>query len=599
MSPAPRQPSITRRQALAAGAAGTLGATSGCIQRLRNILNRDAHDTASITIQTLPTDDDHLATQIANELADNLESVGIDTDVKYLPYVELYRNVLINGDYELFVARLPLENDPDVLRPLLGSIFAEEHGWQNPYNFTDLTIDEYTETQRTANTDQRVGAVYDIVEHLTREQPFITVGHLKAIRAVYSDEFTGWDQFDPHSPLTYLGLERTDSPGDAAETVTVELAVTDARITRNFNPLSVEYRQFGTFIGLVYDPLVRHHDGELLEWLAADLEWSDGEVSTTVEVTLRDDLEWHDEEPLTPSDIAFTYEFLEDTSGGEADIAVPSPRFRGRSMLVEDAEILGDRTIVLEFGETTQAVATRALTVPILPEHLWQDKRESVDISGIDSTAQVTEALVYDNVDEPVGSGPLRVDGIATNEAVAMERFEEHFLNRTPDPPHGDLLGEGLAFDELEIQTAPSDETAIEVLAGGNLDATTARVSPAVVPRIGEHSELSLFVQDTTKPYHVGYNTEVAPFSNPNFRRIVAQLVDKAYFVETVFDGYGTPASNPLDGTGWTPEDYRFVDEDPEVPFFGAEGDVDVDATRDAFRDRGFAFNEDGELILR
>lgn len=596
MSSESRSSVLTRRQLLAAGSASALTASSGCIQRLRSILNRDSGTTASLEILTVPSDNDELATKIANEIAENLESVGIDISVEYLPYVELHREVLINGNFEMFVGQMPVGPDPDSMRGLLHSLFAEERGWQNPYNYTDLTLNELLADQQRRSGSERVAAVGDVLDHVVREQPFVTIGHLQSIRAVNSDAFTGWDRFeDAQSPLTYVGLETTD--GTRADSL--KIAVTDTRVTRNFNPLSVEYRREGTFTGLVYDPLVYRDGSETLNWLAADVAWEQDDGSTVATVTLRPDLEWHDETPLTAEDVAFTYEFLQDTSLGENTVGVPTPRFRGRTNVVAGTEVVDDETVRFEFGETARQVAERAFTAPLLPEHIWREKSADVDVSGGDSSAGLTEALVWENTEEPVGSGPLRVEDIAPAEVVEMSRYENHFLHRDSSPPHQEWVGDGLAFDRFEIQTAPSDETAIEVLSGGSIDATSATVKPGVVPRIGQDSNLSLIVQGWRHPYHVGYNTEVYPFSNPHMRRLVARLVDKSYIAQTIFEGYGEAASNPFDGTAWNPDSLAFEEADPEVPFIGDGGDVEVDAARAAFRERGFAFDENGNLILR
>jgi len=180
-------------------------------------------------------------------------------------------------------------------------------------------------------------------------------------------------------------------------------------------------------------------------------------------------------------------------------------------------------------------------------------------------------------------------------------RNDEHFFNLKPPAEIENRLGDGLAFEELQIQTAPSHDTAIEVLSNGGVDATAATVSPKVVPKIESEPQLSLFVHeaDRAAPYHIGFNTANEPFSNPYFRRLVARLLDKSYVADQIFDGYGRPASNPFDGTEWNPEHLAFDGADPAVPFFGSNGEVNVEAARNAFRERGFEFNDGDNLVLR
>lgn len=597
MSTIKSPPSITRRQLLAASTAGVAGASGGCIQRVRSIFNRDTPSPASLTILTLPTDNDGLATQIANTFASNLQEVGIDAQVEYLPYVELYREVLINRDFDMFVGRLPQMGDPDALRPLLHSVFTEETGWQNPYGFTNINVDGLLDDQRFASGPDRMAVVEDLLGQVALQQPFTTIGFYDSLRAVREEKFTGWNRYNPRSPLTYLALDRTDNV-DSDSNLKLRVSVDDARLTRNFNPLTVEYRAVDTFLGLVYDPLVYRDDGNTIPWLAENVEWRRESGETIATVSLRPDLFWHDETPLSASDIAFTYRFLEDTSLGELAMPAPAPRYRGQSSLVEDVEAVDYGTVEFSFGRTTQEVAERALTAPVLPEHRWSDETNGADVSGIESSETVTEALVFQNSD-PIGSGPLVVDDMSSGESVTMSQFEDHFLYGETPPDLPDDIDGGPAFDTLELQTSPSAASAISVLSAGNIDATAATLPPEIVSRVEGNSGLSLHTDESAEAYHIGYNTAEKPFSNPYFRRLVARLLDKSQVVEDIFLGRGEPAATPFQGTDWNPSDLVFEEADPEVPFLGSDGEVDVEAAREAFRERGFVFNSNDKIVLR
>ena len=590
------QSRLTRRQLLGASAALAVGTTSGCVSQARSILNRSSPSTVSVEIKTPPADADRTATLIARHLAENLDAVGIDATLDILPPVELYREVLLNGEFDVFVSQLPPVEDPDDLRTTLHSVFAEEAGWQNPYSFTDLTVDEHLETQLTARGLERRGVIGDLIDQIKREQPLTTVAYPDAIRAVRSDEFRGWHAYAPRSPLTYVALTRDGGRDPEAET-TLQVSTTDPRVTQNLNPLAVEYRGSQTFTRLLYDPLMYRAGGERLPWLAETWQWTRAE-ETAAEVRLRPELAWHDGVPLTASDVAFTYEFLQDTSLGEIETTVPSPIYRGRSTLIEDVRVVDERTVDLSFGDVTPRVAELALTLPILPEHVWREQTGEANVSGI-SANNVTEALVWSNA-EPVGSGPLRFERSVTDEALYLRRFEDHVLHEEEPPdPLRERFGDGVAFDRLEIRVVPSDETAIELLAAGDLDATRATITHRVVPDIGQNAALSLLVDRAKTPYHVGYNAGTEPFSNPHFRRLVARLLDKQYLVDDALGGYGTPVAHPFDGTDWNPPGSGFDGRDRELPFIGENGEVDVAAARDAFRERGFEFDEDGNLVVQ
>lgn len=580
---------------------------SGCVQRARSIVNRSTPTRASIRLLVPPADDDPISTALANELVENLDAVGIDVEPVYLPRVELYREVLLNGSFEMFLARMPPSDEPDVFRSLLHSLFSEEPGWQNPYRFTNLTLDELLEEQRTRSGDERRDVVHDIVQFVTREHPFISLGYRNGIRAVRTDRFTGWDTFDPHSPLSYYALQRTsrteqadqdvdNASEESTEGTTLRLVGTDSRVTENFNPLGVEYRDIGTFTHLVYEPLAYRVD-DLVPWLADDIDWSETTNGTTAEVTLRPGLPWHDGSELTTDDVVFTYRFLADTSMGKLEQTIPAPRFRGRTSLVDTVDATGVRTVEFSFGESSREVAERALTVPILPEHIWQDKTDTANISGFAGNEFVTEALVWEN-DEPIGSGPITVDSVENEERITFDTFSEHFLFSEGNLPVSGLTP-GLAFDTLEVISVPSEEVALEHLDEDEADATSPLLSPSLLDTVADTAQVTAIESEPGYLYHVGFNTAAKPFSNPHLRTLVARLIDKSYLNKTVFNGHGRAVSNPLDGTDWTPTQLQYQERDPTAPFIGDDGNIDVTAARDAFREHGFEFDDDENLVFR
>jgi len=588
--------SITRRQLLGTAAVASVGATSGCVSRLRSILNRDGPSTVSLSITTPPADDDRVATLIARQLEENLRAVGIDVSMNYLPLIELNRQVLLNRDFDLFIGQFPPARDPDALRPMYHSKFSSEAGWQNPFGYTSIDADDALDRQRATSGERRDEAVGNFCRRLTLEQPATTIAFLDEIRAVRTDRFTGWEQRSLQDPIAYLALESAAPTGSE----TLRLAVVDSRLSRNLNPLSIEYRRPTPFTDLLYDPLARRIDGELVPWLGSEWEWLDDDE--TLQVSLRPGLVWHDGVSITAGDVAFTFRFLSDTSLDSLNQAVPAPVFRDLSSLVADATAIDDETVELTFESTSRTVATRALTTPVLPEHDWLETATVADVSGFGGSENVTEALIREN-SEPVGSGVVTVDSVTPDQEVLLKPFENHFLSQFGRPLNDvpDSFIGGPEFDRLRFRIVPSNETAVNLVSTGDLDGTATAVDPreAIVESIGQSADVSMLVEQSTSPYQIGFNTAEQPFNDPYFRRLVARLIDKQFVVDRALRGYGTPAAHPLDRTRWTPEELTFAAADPVVPFFGQNGKLDVEAAREAFIERGYEFDGSGSLILQ
>ena len=636
---------ISRRAALAGF--GHAAASAGCLGRTENIAGRDPHSQLTLEINATPADGDPNGIRIARQLEEHLTAVGVDVRLNTVGQTDLWRKVLVNQNFDLYVGQFveTAPFDPDALYGLTHSQFVAESGWQNPFGLTEMAVDDLLERQRRATEGDRSDAVEALQETVCDLQPFSVVAFPDALTAVQNGRFEGWTQDrQPVSVTGLLGLDAvpdadasggdgsddgdaTADDGNATDGNTTDasataggadgeggaalrLVTTDGRITENWNPIAAEYRKYGTFTGLLYDPLVRTDGESTVPWLAADWERPG---ANTVDVALRD-ARWHDGEPVTASDVAFTYRFLRDTSLGSVETPVPTPRFRGRSSLVEDERVLDDATVRLTVPDVNDTVVARALQVPILPEHVWSERTDAAAIAGFEFDFETTEAVVSNNA-EPVGSGPLRFVEATAGESVVFERNPDHFLVRSAPDPDSETDGEttdpraGIppryhgkpAFDRLRIEVSPSDISAVEAIAGGLADATVSNLGPESVPRIGRSDDTRLVSGRSAAFYHVGYNVRRSPLSNPRFRAVVARLIDKSAIVENTFDGYAQAAASPLAASpSMVPASLAWTDgTDPVHPFFDDEGSLDVEAARAALRDIGYRFDDRGRLLSR
>lgn len=580
------------RRSLLGGAATVLGSTAGCLRNARTVVGRDRPQQLSLEIRTMPADSDPNAIRIARDLADNLTAVGIDARINTLTEAELYRQVLLNQNFDLYVGQLPETTtvDPDGLYPLLHSKYGSEPGWQNPFGFADPDIDESLSRQRTTDGTVRWEIVATLQQQIARTQPFISVAFPDELSAVRESRFTGWEYTRPTEPVNLLSLSHVSS-----EPPTLRLITTDSRLTENRNPIAAEFRRHGSLLDLIYAPLARPIDDELEPWLAREWETLENTDETlTARVVLRDGLTWHDGESVTAEDVAFTYRFLADTSLGRAESPIPTSRFRGRSSLVESVQPVADGSLEITFTTGSFEVGKRALTVPLLPEHVWSEQTGPATIAGIEVNDETTEALVWGNP-EPIGCGQLQFLEATMGESVRFDRVDEHPLSAAADLPDS-FLG-GPEFDELRLDVVLSDVVGVEAVSDNDADATVSNLGPDAVPRIARSPSVTLVSHRSRALYHVGFNTRSAPMSNFRFRMILARLLDKETVVNSVFDGYAVPATSPL-LDDWVPESLAWDGHDPIAPFLADEnGDLDAEAAKDAFREAGYRYNENGELL--
>src|SRR6056297_169188 len=126
---------VTRRSVVA-GLTGGLAASSGCLSRIRALVGRSRPTTVSLSIKTLPVDQDPYAIAIARRLSTWLEAAGIQSSIQPITAEELYRQTFINHEYDVFVGQFPgCFTDPDAFYSLLHSTYSVEPGMQNPFGY--------------------------------------------------------------------------------------------------------------------------------------------------------------------------------------------------------------------------------------------------------------------------------------------------------------------------------------------------------------------------------------------------------------------------------------------------------------------------------
>ncbi|ELY69932.1 ABC transporter substrate-binding protein [Natrinema versiforme] len=603
-TPTPPDDGVSRRSFLAAGATGAAITTSGCIDRVRSVVDQNTDEQLSLSIATVPADSDRQNIRIARRLEANLKKVGIDVSLDMRSQSELLKSVLLDHDFDIYVGLHPASYDPDFLYEALYSRYADESGWQNPFGYSAIYFDTLLENQRHADGDERKRHVQSLLTGLAQEKPFEPICFPDEVRVASTDRFDGWaDRQDLFaSRHGYLGLEPAD------DTDQLHALVTDGRLTRNLNPLSATFRERDTIIDLLYDSLLTEHDGSLHPWLAesvdlvdasADTDENDAEddPSVTATVTLREDCQFHDGEPVTAEDVAFTYRFITDTSWNLAQMPSPAPRYRSQAEMIDGITVGDDGyrlTMTIAGG---RAAAKRALTVPILPKHVWSDRVNQYAGSQTFTPTQGQWSAVTASNIPPVGSGPFEFDSRSEDEYLTLQRFDEHFTLRedvTLADPIAELSEPTVA--ELRFEVDPSSPSAIGRIADGNADLTASMLDAYSLGAIPDSSSVERLETQSQMFYHIGFNVRNEPFSNPHFRRAITQLLDKKRITEDVFNGNATPVATPLTGE-WVPDALEWDGEDPVTPFAGSNGVLNTEVAKLAFERAGFRHDDNGRLL--
>ncbi len=586
---------VTRRAALGSLTGGK-AALGGCLGRPWSAWERVAPSPVELSILTPPNDDDIFSIRIAQHLQSNLDRAGIQSEIVPTRQATFLREVLINHNYDLYVGELSPQDDPDMIRPLLHSTFAEERGWQNPFGFTNSVVDDLIEEQLTAeNEERRAEHLVELHSVLQDERPFVPIAFTEEHRLLRSDRIASVGDEPVHSPSWLMTLDGVDEDVER-----IELGTIDGRLTRSLNPVAVEYRGYDGVMELVYGSLARRFEGRYWPWLASDWEWITTEFHErpSLEIELREGLQWHDGEALTAADVAFTYAFLSDTTMTDEDPTIPAPRFRGESRLVEYVEVVDEGTVRLLFEDASRPLALRGLLVPILPEHIWSDWTEIVEVAGIPIDDNTTDALVEENL-APVGSGSYRVSDVQPDNLVVLERIDDHpFVDVDPSDHPIPSIGPP-SVREFVLDIRPSVSNIAESIRDGALDGCISGLGHDLIEDVGGAQDVVSVSQQTSRLFHVGFNhREYSPLSHAGFRTAVERLIDRTFVRDEIFEGNPKLTRTFVFDDEFVPSSLQWNDRAPTFAGEPGTGEVDIERARESFREAGFSYSEGGDLLV-
>ncbi len=209
------------------------------------------------------------------------------------------------------------------------------------------------------------------------------------------------------------------------------------------NPGTAVLAEAYTAFELVYDSMYQLNlDGTYSLELAESVDVSeDGTVWT---FTIRDGFMWHDGEPLTASDIAFTYLFYQ----SNADF----PFLPVYTDYFASVEAPDDSTVVITLSEAIPNMESQLIFLYVLPEHIW---------GSLEGVASEFENLAM------IGSGPFKLVEYSQNEFIHFAATGEH-------PVYSPNIAEAV------FQTFENQDALVQALRTGQVDMITEMPNTAV-----------------------------------------------------------------------------------------------------------------------
>ncbi|WP_051766409.1 ABC transporter substrate-binding protein [Saccharothrix syringae] len=291
--------------------------------------------------------------------------------------------------------------------------------------------------------------------------------------------------------------------------------------------------------------LARDADLNVVNDLATRHEVSPDGLVWTVDV--RTDARFSDGRPVTARDVAYTFTTAA-RSGGLTDVTV----------LVEAVAVDQD-TVELRLTKPQSTFVNRLVSLGIVPEH----------------------AHGPDYARNPVGSGPFVLEQWDEGQQLIVRRNEGYY-GRKP------------AFERV-VFVFTGEDASLAAARSGQVDvaALPSSLASTDMPGMRLHRVESVdnrgiafpYQADTGRRSAAGHPIGNAVTSDPAVRRAVNAALDRRALVDGVLDGYGRPATGPVDGLPWYEPAGAAPDDDPDAArrLLDEAGwrDADGDGTRE------------------
>jgi peptide/nickel transport system substrate-binding protein len=265
---------------------------------------------------------------------------------------------------------------------------------------------------------------------------------------------------------------------------------------------------------LVFDGLVRIGLDGLPEPGLAE-SWDIDDTGTVYTFTLRSDIKWHDGQDVTVEDVLFTLRSVQ----GPAYTGSSSVATVWRTVLVERA---GARSISCRL-QAPFAPFLKFASVPIVPAHLLAD---------IEPAAWASSEFSL----KPIGTGPYRIDDITT-EGMALSANPDYYLGKPLIP-------------SLTLRFYEDDALAFAALTRGEINGLAYVGTSA----LGSYNVPRGMVRRTVPidAYTVlTFNVRQAPFADVDFRRQMAQAIDRDDLIRRVLPGQVMRLDTPILAGWW------------------------------------------------
>ena len=329
-----------------------------------------------------------------------------------------------------------------------------------------------------------------------------------------------------------LGDSASPAPGASTDVGQVVYRVGILAEPDNLNPFVGWLWSSFEMWYLAYDPLVGYDYGELKPIKGDDspglaTDWTVSPDGKTWTFTIRSGVTWQDGEPLTASDVAFTYNYI---------IENELSNFTTATEGITKAVAVDDTT--LRFDCSTPKANMLRVWVPILPEHVWSQ------VSGKDAAGK------YANKPPFVGSGPFH----------CVEWKKNSYVKLVANP---DYWRGAPKIDELYFEYYTNADTMVQDLKSGTIDGATGLLDAQYRQLLSEPG-IEARTINVNGFDQLAFNCYTGPSrGNPvlkdwKFRQALNWAIDKDKIATVPYGGHAVPATTVITADYYIDPDWHW-----------------------------------------
>lgn len=259
--------------------------------------------------------------------------------------------------------------------------------------------------------------------------------------------------------------------------------------------------------GMFYEPLLMFNDlkaNTAYPWLATDFAWnSDG---TEITFTIRDGVKFSDGSPLTPDDVAYTYQLMKDT-----------PAANRLGLPIASATTVGSNQVKVTF------------TQPQF-QNIFNIAGQTFIVKKAAYSASSDPSKFADP--KPVGTGPYTLANF-TAQGLQLKANPSYWGGNPPVP-------------EVDVPSYTSNDVALQQLSAGKIDYAGNFVSQIQQSFVSKDPAHNKYWFPAINVVSLEFNVKSGPaaLQDPAVRKAVSMGLDRQKVASQAEQGYEAPATS-------------------------------------------------------